>query len=48
MSHTTAASPQPGGGDTEPATHGGLSERARAERKLGWTLCAPAATVMIR
>ncbi|MEO6880635.1 MAG: sugar ABC transporter permease [Mycobacteriaceae bacterium] len=24
-----------------------MSERARAERKLGWTLCAPAAIVMI-
>src|SRR3954468_14137970 len=34
-------------GDTAPAQQGGLTDRARAERKLAWTLCAPAVTVMI-
>jgi multiple sugar transport system permease protein len=34
---------------TEPKTRGRkrLSERARAERRLGWMLCAPAAIVML-
>ncbi len=31
---------------SEPRKQGGLSERTRAERKLGWMLCAPAAFVM--
>ena len=35
---TTTAPPRPAGG---------ISGRARAERKLGWMLCAPAALVMI-
>jgi trehalose/maltose transport system permease protein len=32
---------------SEPRKQGGLSERTRAERKLGWMLCAPAALVMV-
>jgi trehalose/maltose transport system permease protein len=32
---------------SEPRKQGGLSERTRAERKLGWMLCAPAAFVML-
>src|SRR4051794_9188489 len=35
------------GGTVAPAQHGGLTDRARAERRLGWMLCAPAVTVMI-
>jgi multiple sugar transport system permease protein len=31
----------------EPRRQGALSERTRAERKLGWMLCAPAAFVML-
>jgi multiple sugar transport system permease protein len=30
-----------------PPKPGGLSERARSERRLGWMLCAPAVVVMI-
>ena len=30
----------------KPASHG-LTERAKAERKLGWMLCAPAVVVML-
>lgn len=46
MSTTVEARPEP---DKQPgaARKGGLSERARAERKLGWTLIAPASIVMI-
>jgi trehalose/maltose transport system permease protein len=32
---------------SKPRKQGGLSERTRAERKLGWMLCAPAALVMV-
>src|SRR5688500_4800633 len=33
--------------DTAPATkHGGLTDRAKAERKLAYILCAPAVIVM--
>lgn len=46
MSQTAEASPQADGA-AQPAKRGGLSERARSERKLGWMLCAPAAIVMI-
>jgi multiple sugar transport system permease protein len=31
----------------EPRQQGAMSERTRAERKLGWMLCAPAAIVML-
>jgi multiple sugar transport system permease protein len=47
MSTTTEAPP---GGATEQAARGHrrqLSEGARAERRLGWMLCAPAVIVMI-
>lgn len=40
MSDTTEVAPAVAGG-------GGLSERARSERKLGWMLCAPAVFVML-
>jgi multiple sugar transport system permease protein len=30
-----------------PAAHTGLTDRAKAERKLAWTLCAPAVAVML-
>ena len=30
-----------------PATTGGLTDRAKAERKLGWMLCAPAVILML-
>jgi multiple sugar transport system permease protein len=30
-----------------PAQQGGLTDRARAERKLAWSLCAPAVAVMV-
>src|SRR3982750_1786278 len=30
-----------------PAQPGGLTDRAKAERKLGWILCAPAVAVML-
>ena len=29
------------------SAHGGLTDRAKAERKLGWILCAPAVVVML-
>src|SRR3954465_7423191 len=29
------------------SAHGGLTDRARAERKLAWILCAPAVIVML-
>lgn len=45
MTATLDASPKQR--PTPPAATKQLSERARAERKLGWTLIAPAATVMI-
>jgi multiple sugar transport system permease protein len=32
---------------TAPPATGGLTERAKAERKLGWMLCAPAVLVML-
>ena len=47
MSSTVEKAPDQGAADPKPAKQGGLSERARAERKLGWMLCAPAALVMI-
>jgi multiple sugar transport system permease protein len=31
----------------EPKKKGGLSDRAKAERRLGWMLCAPAVIVML-
>jgi len=34
-------------GPVEKPKKAPLSERARAERKLGWMLCAPAALVML-
>lgn len=46
MSHRVQASASPSDAEGQPAQQGGLSERARAERKLGWLLCAPAAIVM--
>jgi multiple sugar transport system permease protein len=33
--------------EAPPPRRGGLSERAREERRLGWLLCAPAVLVMI-
>src|SRR5919112_770639 len=30
-----------------PVTHTGLTDRAKQERKLAWTLCAPAVAVMV-
>lgn len=47
MSQRTETAPQSGGSEHRAKKSGGLSERARAERKLGWILCAPAAFVMI-
>jgi multiple sugar transport system permease protein len=32
---------------TAPAAHSGLTDRARAERKLAWILCAPAVLTML-
>src|SRR6476659_10461872 len=32
---------------TAPAKPGGLTDRAKAERKLAWLLCAPAVAVML-
>src|SRR4051812_2911665 len=32
---------------TPAAAHGGLTDRAKAERKLAWILCAPAVIVML-
>jgi multiple sugar transport system permease protein len=43
MSDTTAVEAPP----AAPARPKRISDRARAERKLGWMLCAPAAIVMI-
>src|SRR4051794_35227161 len=38
----------PAAGTAAPTTpHRGLTDRARAERKLAWILCAPAVTVML-
>src|SRR4051795_2670957 len=34
-------------GTVAPARQTGLTDRAKAERKLGWMLCAPAVTVML-
>lgn len=44
---TTVEAESKRGEQTGAARGGGLSERSRAERKLGWTLIAPAAIVMI-
>ena len=43
---STAAPPQAGAGAMKPKKVG-LTERARAERKLAWTLCAPAIILML-
>ena len=43
---STAAPPQVGAAATEPKKVG-LTERARAERKLAWMLCAPAVGMML-
>jgi multiple sugar transport system permease protein len=43
---STAAPPQAGAGAQEPKKTG-LTERARAERKLAWMLCAPAVLMML-
>ena len=43
---STAAPPQAGAGAQEPKKVG-LTERARAERKLAWMLCAPAVLMMV-
>jgi multiple sugar transport system permease protein len=43
---STAAPPQVGAGAEKPQKVG-LTERARAERKLAWTLCAPAVAMMV-
>jgi multiple sugar transport system permease protein len=43
---STAAPPQAGAAATKPKK-AGLTERARAERKLAWTLCAPAVVMML-
>lgn len=47
MSHAVQTTTRASNEDPPPPPSHGLSERARAERKLGWTLCAPAAIVMI-
>jgi multiple sugar transport system permease protein len=41
------AAGRPGDAASAPPAHRGLTERARAERKLGWLLCAPAVFVMV-
>ena len=43
---STAAPPQVGAGAQRPRKVG-LTERARAERKLAWLLCAPAVIMMV-
>jgi multiple sugar transport system permease protein len=43
---STAAPPQVGSDIQEPPK-GGITERAKAERKLAWTLCAPAVIMML-
>jgi multiple sugar transport system permease protein len=43
---STAAPPQAGAGAQKPKKVG-LTERARAERKLAWMLCAPAVGMML-
>jgi multiple sugar transport system permease protein len=43
---STAAPPQAGAGVQEPKRVG-ITERARAERKLAWMLCAPAVILML-
>src|ERR1051325_1154062 len=40
------AAPATGDDLTAPAQHGGLTDRAKAERKLAYILCAPAVAVM--
>jgi multiple sugar transport system permease protein len=34
-------------GELEPGRRGGLTDRARSERRLGWMLCAPAVIAML-
>jgi multiple sugar transport system permease protein len=41
------AAPVTGTTTSAPASQGGLTDRAKAERKLAWTLCAPAVIVML-
>jgi multiple sugar transport system permease protein len=43
---STAAPPQAGAAVTR-APSGGLTERTKAERRLGWMLCAPAVVAML-
>jgi multiple sugar transport system permease protein len=45
LSETTTTAPATG--TAQAPQRGQLSDRARAERKLGWLLCAPAAVVML-
>ena len=45
MSETTTTAPATGTAHAPQKGH--LTDRARAERKLGWLLCAPAAVVML-
>jgi multiple sugar transport system permease protein len=44
---STSAPPQAGATAVEKPPKGGLTERARAERKLAWMLCAPAVIMML-
>jgi multiple sugar transport system permease protein len=46
-SATATTSPTTGAGASPGGTPGGLSERAKAERKLGYLLCAPAILLML-
>jgi multiple sugar transport system permease protein len=44
---STSAPPQVGSDAERAPKAGGVSERARAERKLAWMLCAPAVVMML-
>jgi multiple sugar transport system permease protein len=44
---STSAPPQAGAAAVEKKPKGGPTERARAERKLAWMLCAPAVFLML-
>ena len=46
-SATATTAPTTGAGASPGGTPGGLSERAKAERKLGYLLCAPAILLML-
>ena len=43
---STSAPPQAGAAAVERKPKGGPTERAKAERKLAWMLCAPAVGLM--